>query len=136
MELIDELIRVYYEEEDWIKNKLPREEIRKYYEYVLDKDKIIFCTNKQGLVGYLEYWRVTEEQLNRILLGKPFHIADENIDDGEFCYIQSIWINKQDRDGVILNEFKRELYKRIDGCLYLVGEEYKRDSRIKLFNKE
>ena len=71
-DLIEALIKVYYEEEYWCKNKMSKEEIKKYYELLFKRDRIITYVKDGELIGYAESWRITEEQLKRILEKKGF----------------------------------------------------------------
>ena len=64
MNLIEQLVEIYHEKEDWHTTKLSKSEAKKYFQKVLDKGLIIYTTDKEGeVVAYCEFWRINFEQL-------------------------------------------------------------------------
>ena len=83
------------------------------------------------MCGYIEFWRITPEQFRKIL-DKDFYVFDENITDGDICYISNMYILKEYRRGLAMNYLKT-IFKNINrDCKYFVGHETNRNNRVKI----
>ena len=130
MTLIDQLIKVYYEEETWCRNKLPIDKIREYYEEIFKKNRIITIVEKGELLGYMESWRVNVLQLFHIARGDDFHIAEEDIGHGNICYVNSIWIREDKRGTDVGKKLKEQFFKNLKGCRFIYGDQNGKNARF------
>ena len=130
--LIEQLIRVYYEDEQWHKDKMTYEEIKKYYETLFTKERIITYVEKDELLGYLESWRLNAHQLIKVLSHQRFPIAEENINQGPLCYLASLWVKKDRRQGYVIKKLRRLFYKYNRDADYFCGEEFNHGNRFRM----
>lgn len=120
--MINELTKIYLNETRF-KTRLSEEEAEKYFRCLLDKGNIYTATKGGQLVGYIEYFKITEEQVKRIISGRGFHIGEEDITSGDICFVQDVWIDKNYRGKEIWKELKNGLFERTKGCRLYIGEE-------------
>ena len=114
MDILNEL-RKAYKQEWWQKFNLSKEETDRYYGELILKDKIIYLYEDE-FVGYIEYWFVTEKQLEEIMNNETWSHMDNDIMNGDIAYIQAIWIKpKYRKDKIIDFTFKKMLFDKIKG---------------------
>lgn len=135
--LVEELVRIYYEEETWHQTRLSKEEAFKYHEYVLSKGRIIPVVQRGQLLAYVESWRVNFTNLGRILCHAPFFPLEEDIETGNICYGANIWIKRECRgtaiDSIVRNYFFQQNYM----CDYFVWESSRKKAQVlKVFKKQ
>ena len=94
--MIDQFIDIYLFKEGWHKNKLPKEEARKYFETMFKRGSSLYETEKGKVIGYIEFWKVSLPQLERIIL-KDFCVYEEE-PSGDICYIANLWIDEEHRN--------------------------------------
>ena len=132
--ILNQLVRIYYEEENWHTNKLPKEEAIKYHKEILDRGKIIFCADNSGVVNaYVEWWNLNHKQLKKVMFGK-IHIGEDNIDEGDICYVANVWVDEKYRNGELFEKMKKKLFELNRHCSYFLGEESK-NKRLRLYNR-
>lgn len=131
MTTIKQLVDIYLKLEGWHKKKLSVEDSFEYFIRLLSQGNIIIFMDGDTVCGYLEFWRVTPVQFRKIL-DDDFYVFDENITDGEICYISSIYILKQYRRGVAI-DYLKTIFKNINrNCKYFIGHDTKRSNRIRI----
>ena len=101
--MINDLVRIYHEEEPWHQTKLSQEEAEKYFKVLLEKGRIITYTHEESVVGYVETWRINYEQLGRIICKAFFSAYTEDVETGNICYVANIWVHKDFRWKVLQN---------------------------------
>jgi hemolysin-activating ACP:hemolysin acyltransferase len=128
-----QLVRIYLEEEIWHNSKLSENEARKYFETLFKKGRVL-CVQRQGrVVGYVEWWNISKEQLQRALYGE-FHIGEEDINTGNICLINDVWIDPKWRNTEVAKELKNEIFRRNKNCIF-IGEEVKRNRRLRYYGE-
>lgn len=71
--------------------KLPFKRAYDYFKYLYDQGLLKTVYDKE-LIGYAEIWLINEEQYERISSDKPFYVLDENVRDGNICYVRELWV--------------------------------------------
>lgn len=133
--LINQLVSIYLEEENWHRKKLDREEAKLYFAHLLSKGNIITVEHNNVLCGYLEFWRLTYEQFGRVLC-QPLSAMQEDVQTGYISYLANIYIKPEYRDSQVFNRLRDRFFEANASCTYFVGEERsKRNGAIKVFNR-
>ncbi len=97
--IVEQLTNIYLNCETWHKNKLTREQANEYHERLLVNGNILTYVIDGALIGYLEYWRISAEQLGRIIIGDPVMTDTEDIINGPIAYINNMYIDPEYRRG-------------------------------------
>lgn len=143
--IIDQLTEIYLIKEKWHKHKLSKEESDEYHERLLVQGNIITYVRNGELLGYLEFWRINFEQLGRVICNREFFVFEEDILNGNIAYIANMWINPEDRNGVIFDMLSAMFLSRNKDaelfCAFKIIKHnrpfqvYTRQELIKLYNK-
>ena len=109
MTILKQLIKIYKElHKDTL--LLSNEELVEYYGKMLENGRIEYVLENGELVGFMESWRLTYEQLGRVVCWKDFNAVEENVKDGDIAFISDVWVKKNERDGttfeLLLQGFK------------------------------
>ena len=135
--MVDQLVRIYLEEEKWHKTKLSEEEAEKYYKTLLQTGNIVCHTDKEGVVlGYIEFFCVTLEQFGRLSRQGKFHIGEEDIVNGNICWLSDLWIDKDCRLKDVYKIIKKKLFNATKQCIYYTGLEVKRGRRLRIHRRK
>jgi hypothetical protein len=135
---IEQLIGIYYNEEDWHKNKLSYEEAYKYHDKLYRQGNI-FTYEESGIVlGYCEFWRINFEQWGRYVCDAPISGYLEDISSGYICVVNNVWINKEHRRGKVFREMRNKFYRLNADCDYYVGHALRKTASqpIKVFKRK
>ena len=131
MTTIKQLVDIYFKLEGWHKKKLSVEDSFEYFIRLLSQGNIIIFMDDDKVCGYIEFFRITPLQFRKIL-DKDFYVFDENITDGEICYISNMFILKEYRRGLAMNYLKT-IFKNINrDCKYFVGHNTRRNNRVRI----
>lgn len=143
--IANQLTQIYESKESWHKTKLSHDEANLYHERLLVNGNILTYVIKGELKGYLEYWRLTPEQLGRLIIGDPIFTDVEDILSGPIAYINNMWIDEEYRNGdafeILGTMF---LVKNKDAEVFVAFRNlkhnkpiqvYKRDELIRLYTK-
>ena len=134
--VIDELIRIYYEEENWHKEKLSRTEAYKYYKKLLEEGRILVYEELGEVIGYVESWKINFEQFGRLVCHAPFCAYKEDINSGNISYVANTWIRKDRRRGNVYKALRLGYYRQNSNCEYYVGSALRKKTQpIKVFKK-
>lgn len=120
--MLDELIRFYFEYEDYHDEKLFHEDAKEYFKILLEKGRLRAIYADGQLQGYYESWRISYEQLGRIVSGQPFNIKTEEIQTGNICFINSVTIHPDYRRSDVINRLSKECFKQNKDCDYFIGQ--------------
>ena len=131
--LIDQLIEIYFECEDWHNTKLTRQQSENYFRKLLEKGNLITYSNFKWIIGYIEYWRINLDQLGRLLSDQPFYPMDEDISTGEICYVANIFIREPNRNSRVIQYLKTTLEFKCRNCKYITGHEMSHSKRFRIF---
>lgn len=129
---VAELLDIYFLKESWHKKKLTLTEANKYYEFLFQNDNIVTAQRDGRIIGYAEFWCVSLKQLQLIANDLPFHIAEQDIKHGHFCYIHSLWIDDLYRGAWILKELKEKVNQKTRHCEYWAGVRSQRDEYMRI----
>lgn len=129
--IVNQLVEIYHNEESWHTNKLSMEDSVEYFVRLLSSGNIIIYMDNDILAGYVEFWRVTPEQFRKILDNK-FFVFEENIVDGQICYISNVFIHKQYRRKQEIKYLKSMFLKINGNCRMFAGHEIKYNKRLKM----
>lgn len=130
-ELVNQLIDIYYKEEDWHNHKLIRSEAEKYHNKLLDENRIYYCVKDNKVIGYAETWRLNREQISRIIRKQDVCAYLEDVSSGDVCYIANWWVDKNHRNGDVFIELRDMIRDNNIDCLYFMGDRGK-DTKVHL----
>lgn len=99
----EQLTFIYLNLETWHRNKLSEAEANAYHERLLVQGNILTYVQDGILLGYLEYWRITPEQLGRIIINQPILTDVEDILTGPIAYVNNMFILEHARGGEAFN---------------------------------
>jgi hypothetical protein len=101
------------------------------------EDRIIYEMDGERLLGYIEFWRVTTEQIGRILFSPKFDVFREDLVGGPICYVANIAILPEHRGGVLLRLLKGRLFKSNQTATHFCGEaNHGKAKSFKIFSKK
>lgn len=137
MSTIDQLIKIYFTEEPWHENKLSYEESAKYFSKLIEKSRLVIQEVNDEIVGYGESWRLSYEQLGRIICKAGFSAYVENVETGPVCYLANTWIKEEYRDRDVLKQLRYKFLEQNKSCEYYVGDaRRKKTGLIKVFTNK
>jgi len=132
MDILSELRKVY-NQEWWHTVKLDREELDKYHAKMINKGNLLYVWDN-GLVAYIEYWRINKEQLDQILVDDKWSAFNENTTTGDICYVANIWISPKYRGDRMLDRNLKNLFLcRNKNAKMIIWERHKKNKTMKLF---
>lgn len=137
MNLVDQLVEIYYAEEWWQKDKLTHQAAYYYHDTLLNKkNRIVPFLCNDVVLGYVESWRINFEQFGRLVCHAPFNAPEEDVETGNIAYVANVWVRKQERRGEVIRFLKDEFVKQNFMCEYFCGEAIrKKTGLIKVFNR-
>ncbi len=134
MNIAEQLTDIYLNKEYWHKDKLTREESLDYFNNMINKNNIIYYEEDGRVIGYVEFWRITMDQLRRLCLDYPFKAEEENTNSGPVAYIANGFIEKEFRHSKVVKYLKDIYYKINSGCRYFCEISRKKGSpQLKMF---
>ena len=128
--LIEQLIKIYLNEEWWHTKRLTLQEAWEYFRVLLIKNNLLVKIENDEIIAYVEYWLINDEQFKRVSSGEHFDISKENICDGNICYVHTLWIKDSYRGNGVLREFKKSVENK--PFEYYGGIEQKYNKRLRL----
>lgn len=135
--IIRQLYNIYIEKEWWHTSKLEYIEFYKYTDKLLSQGNIILYTDDKDIVlGYVEFWRITFEQWGRMVCRVPMSGYLENIKDGKICVVHNVFIKEEHRRGLAYKWLKLQFFKANRDCDYYAGIAIRKKTQpIKVFHK-
>jgi hypothetical protein len=135
--LVNDLNKVYYEEEWWHTKKISEDQASDYHRFMLRNGRIIYCSDEKGLAGYMETWRVNFEQLGRLICHTEFFPMEEDIESGNICYLNNIWIREDQRHTKIMRLLKVMCMEQNKECEYFIGQALRKKCQpVKVFSRK
>ena len=135
-EIIDHLVRVYYEEETWHKTRMPKEEAVKYHRKMYEDGCILVYRELNVVLGYIEVWRINFEQFGRLICKHPFSSYLEDVRNGNIAYVANTWVDKKFRGGSVMKMLSIMFFAKHYDADYFVGERMEKKSQpVKVFNR-
>ena len=115
--IIDEITQIYLNSEHH-KTKLSEAEARRYYERSISLDLMQVYKQEGEIKGYVEIWRINDEQLQRLLFDRPFDFYSEDLKSGPIAYIADVWIKSGERSRSIIYKLYRMAREYGSECDY------------------
>lgn len=119
--ILNQLSKIHYEEEWWINDKLPKEEIDKYHMNLIEKNRLLFYAQGEKLLGYVESWRLDYDQWGRIVCHESFSPCDNDVTHGDICYVANVWVDKEHRNSQPIQMLKNSFFIQNCDAKYFVG---------------
>ena len=136
MTIPEQITYIYTNLEYWHNNKLSEEQANLYHERLLVNGNILTYVRNDKLYGYLEYWRISSEQLGRIVLGVPILTDVEDISNGPICYINNTYIDYSYRNGEAFEMLSTMLLvKNRDAEFFVACRNNKHAKPIKVYSR-
>lgn len=129
----EQLVDIYYSQEWWIRSRMHPDKALDYHYRQLEKGAIRIIMELGVVLGYYQLWKLTQEQVNRILDGKPFDENAEDITHGDIAYLANLYIDKSFRKGSVFKRLHKMFKEDTKDCTHVAGVEQKYRERIKLF---
>ena len=133
--MIQDLMRIYYEEEKYHKTKLSRKEAERYFKALLEKGRLLITRYEGSVVAYAEVFRINKNQLQRIIMGQSFFPCTEDINNGDICYINALWVDPEHRNGLVSKELKRRVFFQNRDCKMFCGHRNKKTREFKVYRR-
>jgi len=130
---VEQLVDIYFRDEWWHSFKMPYPEAINYHYQMLMQGNIKTIEDLGIVLGYYEVWLINKEQLNRIILHKPFDARKEDVSSGDIAYLSNLWIDKSFRKGRVFRELYAKFFEQVNKCQMVVGEEQPRKGRLRVF---
>jgi ribosomal protein S18 acetylase RimI-like enzyme len=110
MDIVKQLVKLYYDCEYEQHGALTELEAERYYSKMLADNRIQVITEGGNVMGFIESWRLTMEQLGRVVCWSDFSALYEDVTNGEVAYVSDIWVRPGRRDegmvGKLIEAFK------------------------------
>jgi hypothetical protein len=131
-----QLVDIYYSEEPWIKNRMHPDVALEYHLSQIQRGAIKVAEEMGIVLGYVQVFKITQEQVNRLLQHLPFNESTENITSGDIAFIHNLYIDKnfRGRTRETFKKLRKMFLEYVKDCTSVVGVEQKYRERIKLFN--
>ena len=121
-ELIDQLTRFCHDFDLIQSPELSEDQFKATLQVLLDKNRILTSVDENGrLLGYSESWKINEEQLGRIILGKRFDVGVEDIETGNIAFFTNAAIHPDYRKTSVIRELRNKFLEQNWDCEYFVG---------------
>lgn len=137
MSLVEQLINFHRVE--WFQKGYERtdNQLKHYFETMLDKGRMILCIEAGEILGYAESYRLNFEQLGRLVCGEDILVDKEDIETGSIAYLANTDIEPEHRNGPVVKHLKEEFFKQNEDCLYFCGfAERKKHRPWKVFKRK
>ena len=134
MDIVKQLVDIYFNEETWHNEIMSLEEAIRYHLLLLSKDQIICYIKDNRIIGYLEYWKLNLSQLERLFNNGVDSIEHpyDDIENGNILYISNLWVSELNKENRITKKLIKQMFIRNLDINYACGYEnkYNRNSRI------
>ena len=110
-QLINLFVDCYYKYEFKEGEPLSEAVVKNTITVLVSKNCYRWIEDSKGIRGYVEFWRVTEAQLERIMRQEPFDVGLEDINSGPICYVSNLVIRPDAERSGIINHLIFELYQ-------------------------
>ena len=135
--IIDQLVRIYETEEPWHTTRMSHEEAVKYHQKLYDDGCIIVYHELGVVLGYIEVWRLSFEQLGRCVCRHPFSAYLEDVKSGNIAYVANVWVDEKFRRGSVMKMIKHLFFAAHHDAEYFVGEALRKKTQpVKAFKRD
>lgn len=128
-EIVSQLVSIYYKYESWQEDpRMGRENAFLYHRTLYENGAIECASEGNIVVGYTETWRLSFDQLGRLVCGKPFSAMQEDVRSGPVAWLANIFILPEHRNGAALKTLRLKFFGKNRDCEYFAGNKVKRSS--------
>lgn len=121
LSLITEQLCTIYESQEWNKCLPTRPMMRAYVSELINRKNVFWCLDKDRVVGFCETWKITYEQLGRMVCNEEMVLDDENTTDGYISYVFNVWIDEKYRKGEVYRMMRNRWYELYGGTEFYCG---------------
>jgi ribosomal protein S18 acetylase RimI-like enzyme len=130
MGIVEQLVKLYLNRE--IENiGLTAFEAHKYYDKMLANGRIQVITEGGNVMGFIESWRLTMEQLGRVVCWSDFSALYEDVTNGEVAYVADIWVRPGRRDEGMASRLIEAFKEANKDADYFVSKRVKSQGKLK-----
>lgn len=136
MDIILQIVNIY--ENILIKQQimLSHEEAIEYFERLMMNGNIIIYIVNGELLGFLEFWKITNEQFGRICCNLTL-THDENLTDGNIALITRMYIVPDFRNGDVFINLGKNFIEKTDGATHYAAMQFqKKHKPIQVYTRE
>ena len=131
--IVEQLVEIYYTQEVWMKQRMHPDVAMEYHLSQLERGAIKVVEEYGVVLGYIQIWKLTNDQVNRILNKLPFNENSEDITHGPVAMVQNLYVDKSFRKGRVARQLLKMFRDYTKDCDSVVGVEQKYRERVKLF---
>lgn len=134
--ILKELTRFYKEVDIQVDNPMTSDsQIRNYHSWLLEKDLIRYVMPECRLFAYISYYRLSFEQLGRIVAHEDIDVYNEDLEHGPICWVTDVTIDPEFRHTWVDGELKRLFFEKNHNAKYFIGHAIykKRSQPIRVF---
>lgn len=134
--MIDKIVYLYEHVLPKVPYMLAHDETVKYFTRLFMNGNIITYVKDGELLGFMEYWRITNEQFGRICCNQTLQ-HEEDLINGNVCLITRMWITPTLRNGeTFLNMGRELLSKNTTATHYAAMQTQKKHKSLQVYNRE
>ena len=134
--MIEKIVHIYENILPKLPSMLSHEEAIQYFTRLLMNGNIIMYVKDGELLGFMEYWRITNEQFGRICCNQALDHSEDLI-SGNVCLITRMWITPTLRNGeTFLNMGREFLNKNTTATHYAAIQMHKNHKPLQVYNRE
>lgn len=135
-QLLDELTRFYHEIDVQVENPMTStEQIQRYHSWLIEKDLIRYVMPGCRLFAYISYYRLSFEQLGRMVAHEDIDCYNEDLEHGPICWVTDVTISEEGKLNGAAKELKRLFFEKNYDAKYFIGHAIykKRSQPIRVF---
>lgn len=136
--VLDELTRFYKEVDIQVENPMSSvEAIQRYHSWLLEKDLIRVIMPGCRLLAYISYYRLSFEQLGRMVAHENIDCYNEDLEHGPICWVTDVTIDQSCKEPWVPKELKRLFFEKNQDADFFIGHAIykKRSQPIRVFKR-
>ena len=135
--IVQQLNKIYYEEEWWHNKRLSELEASRYHSAMLHHGRLKVILEEEKVIGYVESWLISYEQFGKLICNAPFSPLEEDVVSGNIAYLANIWVRKDRRRGFVIKQLVEAFKDMNKDAEFFVGEaKRKKTQPVKVFNRK
>jgi len=133
--MIDKIVQLYLHELPKCPVMLSEQEATEYFERLMMNGNIITYVKDGELLGFLEFWRCSEEVFGKVCLGLPIS-HDTDLVNGPVCMISRMYIVPDLRNAETFITIGREFLNRnLTATHYVALQAHKKHKPLQVYNR-
>lgn len=134
--MIEEIVNIYLNILPKNPIMLSHDEAMKYYERLMMNGNVITYIKDGELLGFLEFWRITNEQFGKICCGLTL-THDDDLTNGNICLISGMYIKSDLRNGETFLYLGRTfLEKNKNATHFCAMQAHKKHKPVQVYTRE